>query len=353
MGVKLRKRALKDRYRYFLDIHEGGKRSTEFLNVYLYKRPKDAVEKSNNEESKRIAEAIRAKKELELSATDYDIETSHRRKINFYTYYDNFLSTYTKKDIRMIRNVLPYLKNYAKKQVLQPKDITESFCEGFKYYLDNQGKLNGDTPHDYFAKFKKVLKAATRDKVFSANPAAEVRNKVDKQKIAKDVLTVEEIQALAKADCGNDQIKRAFLFACNTGLRYCDIVELKWKHINAGALTIGQQKTERKVTINLNTSASRLIGEFGQPDDLVFTLPSHTGVLKSLRLWKVKAGLTKHVTFHVARHSFATNLLIHETDIRSVASLLGHSGLNHVTKYVRAVDELKQRAVDRLPEIEF
>jgi integrase/recombinase XerD len=353
MGVKLRKRATKDRYRFYLDIHEAGKRKSEFLDVYMYKRPKNPIEKGNNDESKRTAEAIRAKRELELGASDYDIHLSQRKRVNFFTYCEEFLKDYQKKDIRMLHASVKYLKEYSKTTVLQPKQITESFCEGFKDWLDRHENLSGDTPHDYFSKFKKIIKAATRDKLFSFNPATDVVNKVDKQKVAKDILTVAELQALAGAYCGNDTVKRAFLFACNTGLRFCDIVELKWKHINNGALSIEQQKTDRKVTINLNMSAVRLVGPSGAPENPVFIMPSHNAVLKLLRNWSAKAKLTKHVTFHVARHSFATNLLIYETDIRSVASLLGHSGLNHVTKYVRAVDELKQRAVDRLPEMDF
>ncbi|WP_353723164.1 site-specific integrase [Dyadobacter sp. 676] len=208
-------------------------------------------------------------------------------------------------------------------------------------------------PHDYFSKFKKLVKAATRDKLFTSNPAAEIVNKTDKQRIAKDVLSTDELQALAGAYCGNQHVKRAFLFACNTGLRFCDIVELKWRNIKSGTLSIDQQKTDRKVTINLNSTAIRLMGDSQGPDDSVFSLPSHNAVLKCLANWGKRAKIEKHITFHVARHSFATNLLIYETDIRSVASLLGHSGLNHVTKYVRAVEEVKQRAVDRLPELNF
>jgi integrase/recombinase XerD len=353
MGVKLRKRSLKERYRYYLDIHESGKRKSEFLNVYLYKRPRNPMEKAHNDESKRVAEAIRAKRELELGAADYDVQVTSRRRIDFFQYCSDFLESYAKKDIRMIEASVRYLKEYNKAATLAPKAITEGFCQNFKDWLEAHPNLSGDTPHDYFSKFKKIIKAAVRDKILVTNPAAEVKNTTDKTRISKDILNVDELNALGRTQCGNLHVKRAFLFACNTGLRFCDIVEMKWGDIRDGALTIQQQKTERKVTVNLNTTAQKILGEPGQPSEKVFTLPSHTGVLKSLQAWGAKAEVKKHITFHVARHSFATNLLIYDTDLKSVASLLGHSGLNHVGKYVRVVSELKQRGVDKLPEINF
>lgn len=98
----------------------------------------------------------------------------------------------------------------------------------------------------------------------------------------------------------------------------------------------------------------KLIGEKPEKDDPIFTLPSHTGCLKALRTWVARAGIDKHITWHCARHSFAVNLLGEcHTDIKTVASLLGHSGLKHTEKYTRAVDSLKEKAVNALPDLEI
>jgi len=76
------------------------------------------------------------------------------------------------------------------------------------------------------------------------------------------------------------------------------------------------------------------------------------GCLKDIRIWVKRAGIDKHITWHCARHSFAVNLLGEcQTDIKTVASLLVHSGLKHTEKYTRAVDSLKEKAVNSLPEI--
>jgi len=91
----------------------------------------------------------------------------------------------------------------------------------------------------------------------------------------------------------------------------------------------------------------------GDKNQLIFPLPSHTMCLKALRHWTARAGIEKHITWHCARHSFAVNLLNNGANIKTVASLLGHAGLKHTEKYTRAIDSLKHKAIDSLPEISF
>ncbi len=354
MAIKLRKKPLANgKLSLYLDSWDGEQRQYEFLKLYLYPRPKDALEKEHNKDTLKMAENIRAKRELMVASDEYGFMPAFKKKVNFYEYLQQFIKGYTKKDIRMFGSMLKYLREYAQTDYLPTKAITENFCRGFREFLDNHPNLSGETPYDFFARFKKVLKQAVRDNLFSNSPAQDVQNKRIDKTVSKDILNVEELQLLAKTHCGNDQIKRAFLFACNTGLRYCDIKVLQWRHIQGGSLQMTQQKTSKPVIINLNTTALRLLGEKGKPEEAVFTLPSHTGILKVLRYWKDRAGLSKTVTFHVARHSFATNLLIYETDVKTVSSLLGHTSLEHTQKYVRVVEALKQKAVNRLPEIEL
>ena len=75
--------------------------------------------------------------------------------------------------------------------------------------------------------------------------------------------------------------------------------------------------------------------------------------LRSLKYWVKRAKIQKHITWYCARHSFAVNILNNGANIKTVASLLGHSGLQHTEKYTCAVDELKQKAIDSLPELKL
>jgi site-specific recombinase XerD len=354
MAVKLRKKALANgKLSLYLDLYNGEERKYEFLKLYLYKRPKDDLEKQHNKAVTQTAENIRAKRELQAGAEQNGVAPALKQKVNFFEYMQRYIDRYTKKDIRMIRYTLRYLKEFAATDYLSTKAVTENFCRDFRLWMDDHPNLTGETPYDFFAKFKKVLKQAVRDGIFQANPAQDVPNKKPEIDVRKDILSVEEIQALARAQCSNEQVKRAFLLACNTGLRYSDVKELRWKHYQEGRLRIVQAKTQKPVIINLNASAQRILGEPGKPDELIFTLPSHTGISKSLRVWKERAGLTKTITFHCARHSFATNLIIFGADVSSASALLGHTSFDHTQKYVRIVEALKQDAVNRLPEIDL
>ena len=75
--------------------------------------------------------------------------------------------------------------------------------------------------------------------------------------------------------------------------------------------------------------------------------------LKALRHWVQPAGIDKHITWHCTRHSFAVNILNNGANIKTVSSLLGHSSLKHTEKYTRAVDGLKEAAINSLPPLEL
>ncbi|MCG3167257.1 MAG: Tyrosine recombinase XerC [Bacteroidia bacterium] len=353
MSVKLRKKTLSNgKVSLYLDIYQDGHRHYEFLKMQLHKKTKSALEAEHNKETLKLAESIAGKRQQEIQADRYDLVPGFRKNVNFILYYEKWVKDYTNKDIRIARYSLEHFKSFAElkgyKASILPNNITDTFCRQFKSYLDE--KLNGETPYNYFTKFKKLLKQATKEKVFFTNPAEEVENK-RKEGLKKDILNFKEIQLLANTECGNSEVKRAFLFSLNTGLRHCDILSLKWKNIDGNKLKIAQNKTDKELMSDLNATAIKLLGERGKADENVFNLPSHTASLKSLDLWTQKAKIDKNITWHCARHSFAVNLLWVKSDIKTVSSLLGHSGLKHTEKYTRVVDELKKEAVNNLPEI--
>lgn len=88
--------------------------------------------------------------------------------------------------------------------------------------------------------------------------------------------------------------------------------------------------------------------------DLIFHLPSHNAALSVLSHWVKRAGIDKHITWHCARHSFATLILKDGSiDLRTVSGLLGHSSLKYVEQYTRIIDDRKKKALNSLPEIKI
>ena len=159
----------------------------------------------------------------------------------------------------------------------------------------------------------------------------------------------------------NPIVRRTFIFCLYCGLRFCDVKDLTYRNVDYAnrLLKFEQSKTKGHsassgVVIPLNDGLLSIIGE--APADkncLIFDLPTYESCCKSVKRWVKRAGIDKHISWHCARHSFAVNILNNGANIKTVASLLGHSGLKHTEKYTRAVDKLKEEAINSLPELKF
>ncbi len=365
-NVTLREKALSNgNISLYLDIYRDGVRVKEYLKLYIVDKPKNTFERQQNKETLQLAEEIRTARETELNHSAFGLVSPVKKRINFLEFFQNYVDTYTKKDLRMMQGSLQRFKDFlaesypTMKNYIKPEQMDKDMMVKFVEYLQNRSI--GEGARGYFQRFKKVVKYATEKDIFHKNPTNGVSCVVDDTALTKDVLTLEEIQQLAKTPYKNGDIKRAFLFCLYAGLRYCDVVDLKYSNVDYSGKRIKFEQAKTKghsknsiVIIPLSQTLFSLIGEKPKKDDYIFKLPSHTGCLKALRTWVARAGIDKHITWHCARHSFAVNLLGEcRTDIKTVASLLGHSGLKHTEKYTRAVDSLKEKAVNSLPEISF
>jgi len=356
MSVKLRWQQLKDgRKSAYLDVYYKGKRWAEFLSLYTTKGT--TSDKKHNQQVREQAEDTRLKRELALQSEDYGIVPRFMKDTDFLAYFQKFFQDYQNKDIRLVKGALTYFTMMLEDKGIKSlpvKKVDEQLCRDFKHFLEV--KVNGETVHDYFKKFRAVIRRAVKERLISMDFTADI--KVPRAEgLKKDILTLDEIDALSKAQCGNDQVRRAFFFSLNTGLRWCDVKELKWKNIVNGQVVFVQSKTMHtskasNTVIDLNVNAQKAIGARGEPESTIFTLPTHTGCRESLKTWTKRAGITKHITWHCARHTSATILLELGASPKTVSDILGHSDLRQVNTYLRAIDESKKKAVNRMPEIQ-
>jgi len=366
--IKLRgKRRAGGRIAMYLDEYLGTKlvdgknktlRKLEYLSINLRENPKTPEERVENNNNLTLAESIRSKREEAKLTKGTSLVSSHLKNINFIDYFQNHYDTYPNKDGRLVRACLKYFKEFTSDAYLKPIEVDEALVIDFKRYLEKN--LNGDTPYNYFTKFKALCKKANKERLLMYNPAEDI-SIARAEGLKKEILSFDEIALLPGTHCGNDQVKMAFLFSLNTGLRGVDIRNLVWKNIDLDRAQLRKRqpkvKSSRKVivTIDLNANAMEILNlrEKGDPNDKVFTLPTTDGTNGVLRRWIGRAGISKHITFHCARHTFATNLLIGNANIKTVSGLLGHASLKHTEKYLHLVDELKRKAVDSLPTIEL
>lgn len=264
-----------------------------------------------------------------------------------------YIDKYKKKDKRNLQGALNRFIAFLKeenKDGLTFGQINETIIANYQDYL--KAHSQGEGASSYFARFKKMMKQAKRDKLIAHNPAEDVKTRGGKPK-KRDILTLEEIQLLAKTHTDSEEVKRAALFSCVTGFAWIDVKMLRWEHVNlqAGYMVKMREKNDGEVDaphINLNATAKQLLGLPGKPKDFVFDLPTANGCNKTVKLWVKRAGIEKKITWHNFRHSFGTNLVFLGTDVVTASALLGHSTLKHTQRYVKAANELKERATDKL-----
>jgi integrase len=344
--VNRRERQLKGSIALYLDYYIGDQRKQEATHLHIYPGNDDRTKQLNKDNNIRF-EILRNAREREL-LNGITALPVNRSKIDFFKYYQQYFIQHPTKE-RRAAAVLQKLQAYSKRTVLPVSVITEHFLHGFKHMLE--ASLSGETPHNYFKLLAKVLRQATKDGYFTSNPADGVAIK-RQEGTPKETLTIDELKVLLATECSNDGVKRAFLFCSFTGLRYCDVSKLKWKNISNGVLSIVQSKTRKAATQELHETALQLLGKAGQPEDLVFTLPTTlNGCNKVLKYWVKKAGIGKKITWHCARHSTATNLVLNEADIVGVQMVLGHTSLRHTQKYIHNHNIICNNALQKLPKL--
>lgn len=344
-------------------------RKKENLHLYLIATPKTPFDREHNKEVLMLANKIRQEREQEFLENKEGYRLKKKEQLNFLDYFQNYIDKYKKKDIRSMKGVFKRFKDFLNEtpeynqfaNYLKPGQITKEMMSLFVEYL--QSKSKGEGALSYYRRFRKVILYAYEQEVLKKDPCKGISIKTDKNTLKKDILSQDEIKQLISTHCRgeNKNIRRAFIFCLYSGIRFCDVKELTFSNVDYSnkLLKYIQNKTKghsthSSVVIPLNDSLLNIIGkpkEGETPNTLIFPLPSHTMCLKALRNWTAKAGITKHITWHCARHSFATNILSNGANVKVVAELLGHSSIEMTEKYVRAVDSLKQDAINSLPTI--
>lgn len=348
-------------------VHIKHNRRKENLQLYLIDKPRTPIERQQNKETLELATKIRAEREQEFKESMLGYRLKKDRSINFLDYFQAYIDSYTKKDIRMLEIALSRFKDFLKEQQpvyearIKPEQITKEMMEHFVAYL--QSRSVGEGAKSIYQRFKKVVRYGIDHEVFVIDPCKGVVCKVDDQVLRKDVLSMDEIQLLINCHYENENpnVRRAFILCLYCGLRFCDVKDLTYRNVDFSnkLLKFEQNKTKGHsansgVVIPLNDGLLSLIGEASKDlDSSIFDLPSYESCSKSVKRWVKRAGINKHISWHCARHSFAVNILNNGANIKTVASLLGHSGLKHTEKYTRAVDKLKSEAINSLPELKL
>ena len=324
------------------------------------------IDKQHNKETLQLAEQIRQKRDNHINKpeiyTGYEkdqLKIRDRGERNFVEYfkkladkrkasnYDNWVSAYY------------YLETFTKGN-LKFIDLNETFCNEFREYLlttksnkSSKTSLSQNSALSYFNKVKAALKQAYKDGYLQTDLNRSIEP-IKQAETQRNFLTIEELNRLVKVDCQNPLIKRAALFSALTGLRFSDIEKLVWSEFeyiegNGYFIQFKQQKTKGVEMMPISEQAYSLLGEKKEPTDKVFEGLTYSAYSnKHLAKWIGLAGITKEITFHCFRHTFATLQLSKGTDIYTVSKMLGHRELKTTQIYAKIIDQTKRIAADKI-----
>lgn len=346
----------------YLDCYREGKRSYEFLKLYLVPELDDAT-KQQNQNTLQAATAIKSQRLIDMANDEAGISKASQRSkmllIDWMRYYSSQKlkngqsDAFSKQIDKAIRHLILY-----KGDKVTMKEIDKAYCLGFIDYLNSLQMANVTTA-GYFRCLNCALNLAVKDEILPYNPITKISSdqRIKIPESTREYLTVDEVKTLIATECINEATKRAYLFSCFCGLRYSDIKALTWGDV----LLDGEQyrvkivmvKTQKTLYLPLSKEALRWMPERGDAKDTdkVFSLPSQCYLNVVLRTWAANSGLTKHVTFHTARHTFATLELTAGAELYTVSKLLGHTQVKTTQIYAKIIDKKKDEAVNRLSSL--
>lgn len=369
----------------YLDIYKDGVRNYEFLKLYIVPE-RTALDKVNNANNLAAAAAIKSQRIIDINngKSGLNLQTS-KSKMALVDFMNIFVEKKKKEQVSAARlstincafvHLKYFIQNYKLKGI-KIGNVTTDFCEGFETYLRTakdtrykdltaeeirQGKtpvyISEGTAYTYFAVLNYALAWGAKHNYIPSNPIDRMDITLKQKQDDKEFLTIEEVKLLAATPCKNEETKRAFLFSCFSGFRISDITRLKWQDLSTdGDKTVASllmKKTKKRIYQPIDNSAIRWLPERGEctkDSSLVFHLRELSAIENHLQDWGKSAGIVKHITFHTARHTYATMLITLGAELYTVSQLLGHSDTRMTQIYAKVIDSKKREAASLLESV--
>jgi integrase len=354
-----RKNKAGDRYSYYLDYYPGYRdretmqlRRRETLGIYTYVKPKNQRERDYNERMEEKAEALRCRRYESIVNERYDFVDKEKLKGDFLAYFKRLADKKNEKWVNVCRHFAIFCQGKC-----TFGEIDVDLCRKFMEYLQEAHqikhthlKLHPNSIAGYWSTFRACLHTAYRDHKILENPNGFL-DRLDTIPTKREHLSLPELRTLYKTECEIPVLKRAFLFACLTGLRKSDIINLEWENIQqyddgVMYITTRMQKTKEFVNNPISREAYELLGEPGE--GRIFKGFNSSMTQGPLQKWIKAAGITKHISFHCSRHSFGCLQLNSGTPLHVVQHMLGHKNVSTTEIYAKMNDQQKMQTVNRI-----
>lgn len=346
----------------YLAINVNGRRTYDYLKLYLVPET-DQAAKLQNKQTMEAVYAIKAQRILQITNGAAGIKKDLRNKMRLVDwlkiYQDRQVNKGKRGAKRWVRTMIFVIEGYDGGKDATLADIDHQWLTDFMIYLMNdyvtykKTKLTNGTVDNYLRCLKAAFNVAVEEGIMPTNPMLALdRSHLKGTTYEREFLSVEEVKKLVDTPCRRPDIKGAFLFSCFCGLRISDVRSLQWKHVVTTGekmyLKITQFKTRRPLTIPLSRQAIKWMPERADAGEDDYIFPPLSKNMTVLDDWAKEAGIKKHVTFHVSRHTFATMELTMGADIYTTSKLLGHTSVATTQIYAKVINSKKEEAVSLL-----
>ena len=243
-----------------------------------------------------------------------------------------------------------FIKWKYKVNDLEVNKLNFEFLSDFEFYLKSNKKCNHNTTIKYLTNFRKIVGICIKNNWLSKDPF--FGYKMSKKEVIRDFLTEDELQRLTSKNFGNErlnQVRDIFVFSCFTGLAYIDAKRLKRSDISIGMdgekwIFTRRKKTDSPTRIPLLPTVLQMMEQYeGHPkcvcEGSLLPVPSNAKLNAYLKEVADICGINKHLTFHIARHTFATTITLNNgVPIETVSKMLGHKSLKITQIYAKILD---------------
>ncbi len=334
-----------------LDFYVNGKRVRRALGLYYYRKPIDVNQRKHNKQTKIMIDTIVAEKTLEIQKGVHGLLDNRNKYTDFIGYFKHLVSNRLESGVNYNswKTTEGHLKDYAPLGI-SFKSISVEWIEGFRDYLQYKKKLKSASVMQYYNLLKHSVHEAYRKKLIIDDFAVDSKG-IRVETAERQFLSKEELIKLKDTPCRNEILKKAFLFSSLTGMAFADIKKLTWAALKGDnsqwSINFHRKKTKGLQYHPISKVARELLGP--KSDDearIFFGLKYNTWNNIELKRWILEAGITKEITFHCARHSYATNLLSSGVPITTLKELLGHKDFKTTMIYAKIVDSDKVKAAD-------
>ena len=351
----------------------GGKRKYEFLKLYLIPE-RTREDKAKNEATLALAKAIQSRRIVEVQNDTHGFQNTNKSRVNLLDYLENIgkqsAEQGSRNYARTVLNTVRALRLF-RGDYIAFRDVDKEFLSEFTDYLRQMpkaskygvlktgGRLSNNSVVSYYGTLRTAINRAYKEGIITVNPTKEFdfASKVRQEPSRREYLTLDELKTLINTECRHEIVKRAFLFSCLCGLRVSDIRKLRWCDLQRSGgrvrIEITMQKTKEPLYLPISDEALKWLPERGEANDSDFIFPlTHEGTVNdTLQHWAKVAGITKHISFHVARHTHATMMLTLGADLYTVSKLLGHKNIATTQIYAKIVDKKKEEAIGLIPNL--